>query len=94
MTPLDPQPAPGEPQAPGPAAPSPLGLQVQVEGKWLDALPPEQVVPQHYDLVCLAMQEPQYSASGVRELMRAIAAARVPCMSMFDIQSVKFSVNA
>lgn len=31
MTPLDPQPAPGEPQAPGPAEPSPLGLQVQVE---------------------------------------------------------------
>ena len=56
----------------------------------LDALSPEQVVPQHYDLVCLAMQEPQYSASGVRELMQAIAAARVPCMSIMNMPPLPY----
>jgi len=56
----------------------------------LDALSPDQVVPQHYDLVCLAMQEPQYSASGVRELMHAIAAARVPCMSIMNMPPLPY----
>src|SRR5262249_10868221 len=38
------------------------------------------VEPRDYDLVALAMQEPQYRSSGVRELLAAIASARVPCM--------------
>jgi hypothetical protein len=56
----------------------------------LDALSPDQIVPQQYDLVCLAMQEPQYSASGVRELMHAIAAARVPCMSIMNMPPLPY----
>ena len=56
----------------------------------LDALSPDQVVPQQYDLVCLAMQEPQYSAAGVRELMQAIAAARVPCMSIMNMPPLPY----
>jgi len=56
----------------------------------LDALAPEHVVPQNYDLVCLAMQEPQYSAAGVRELMHAIAAARVPCMSIMNMPPLPY----
>jgi len=56
----------------------------------LDALPPEEVDPQRYDLVCLAMQEPQYSAAGVRELMQAIAAARVPCMSIMNMPPLPY----
>lgn len=56
----------------------------------LDALAPEEVEPQHYDLVCLAMQEPQYSAAGVRELMQSVAAARVPCMSIMNMPPLPY----
>src|ERR1043165_7000400 len=38
------------------------------------------VDPSPYDLICLAMQEPQYRSPGVRELMEAVAHSRVPCM--------------
>src|SRR5262245_42050869 len=38
--------------------------------------------PADYDLVGLAMQEPQYRAPGVRELLDAVAKERVPCMSI------------
>lgn len=37
--------------------------------------------PCEYDLIGLAMQEPQYGAPGVRELLAAVATSRVPCMS-------------
>jgi len=50
-----------------------------------DACPPDEVEPLDYDLVCLAMQEPQYSASGIRELMQRIALARVPCLSVMNM---------
>ena len=56
----------------------------------LEALAPEQVDPARYDLVCLAMQEPQYSAAGVRELMQSVAAARVPCMSIMNMPPLPY----
>src|SRR2546430_4931669 len=40
------------------------------------------VNPSDYDLVGLAMQEPQYRSPGVRELLDAAAKSRVPCMSI------------
>src|SRR2546429_1432793 len=46
----------------------------------LSALLPVEVKPADYDLVALAMQEPQYRSPGVRELLDAVAKARVPCM--------------
>src|SRR5574343_1220056 len=61
----------------------------QLAGR-LDALTPDQVQPQRYDLVCLAMQEPQYSAKGVRELMQAIALAKVPCMSIMNMPPLPY----
>ena len=36
------------------------------------------VDPSDYDLVALAMQEPQYRSPGVRELLDAVAKAKVP----------------
>src|SRR6195256_3053271 len=42
---------------------------------------PAAIKPSDFDLVALAMQEPQYRAPGVRELLDAIAKAKVPCMS-------------
>ena len=37
------------------------------------------VNPRDYDLIGLAMQEPQYRSPGVRELLDAVAKSRVPC---------------
>jgi hypothetical protein len=51
----------------------------------LTASVPGEVDPRRYDLVCLAMQEPQYRASGVRELTEAVAKARIPCMSVMNM---------
>ena len=45
----------------------------------------EGVKPGDYDLVALAMQEPQYSSPGVRELLASVAAAKVPCMSIMNM---------
>ena len=56
----------------------------------LDAVTPTEARPEQYDLVCLAMQEPQYSASGVRELMRAIALAKVPCLSIMNMPPLPY----
>ena len=48
------------------------------------------VKPQDYDLVGLAMQEPQYRSPGVRELLAAVAAARVPCMSIMNMPPLPY----
>jgi hypothetical protein len=46
--------------------------------------------PADYDLVALAMQEPQYRAPGVRELLEAVAKARVPCMSIMNMPPLTY----
>jgi hypothetical protein len=46
--------------------------------------------PAAYDLVGLAMQEPQYRSPGVRELMTRVAAARVPCMSIMNMPPLTY----
>ena len=46
--------------------------------------------PAKYDLVVLAMQEPQYGSPGVRELLDAVAKARVPCMSIMNMPPLPY----
>ncbi|HEV3008916.1 MAG TPA: hypothetical protein VGX52_07775, partial [Burkholderiales bacterium] len=46
--------------------------------------------PSEYDLVALAMQEPQYRSAGVRELLDAIAKAKVPCMSIMNMPPLPY----
>ncbi|MCC6887793.1 MAG: hypothetical protein IT536_04585 [Hyphomicrobiales bacterium] len=46
--------------------------------------------PKSYDLVGLAMQEPQYRSPGVRELLDAVARARVPCMSIMNMPPLPY----
>jgi len=46
---------------------------------------PESVDPSAFDLVVLAMQEPQYGSDGVRELLGRVAAARVPTMAIMNM---------
>jgi hypothetical protein len=67
----------------------------------LSASVPGALNPAEYDLVALAMQEPQYCSPGVRELLDAVAMARVPCMSIMNMPPLPYlaripgvSVNA
>ncbi len=48
------------------------------------------VNPGDYDLVALAMQEPQYRSPGVRELLDAVAKAKVPCMSIMNMPPLTY----
>jgi hypothetical protein len=56
----------------------------------LSAEGPATIKPAEYDLVALAMQEPQYRSSGVRELLDAIAKAKVPCMSIMNMPPLPY----
>ncbi|HYC49231.1 MAG TPA: hypothetical protein VED01_27455 [Burkholderiales bacterium] len=56
----------------------------------LSADGPAAVKPSDYDLIGLAMQEPQYRSPGVRELLDAIAKARVPCMSIMNMPPLPY----
>jgi len=46
--------------------------------------------PADFDLVALAMQEPQYRSPGVRELLQAVAKSRVPCMSIMNMPPLPY----
>ncbi len=56
----------------------------------LSASGPQDAQPHDYDLVGLAMQEPQYRLDGVRELLDAVARARVPCMSIMNMPPLPY----
>jgi hypothetical protein len=56
----------------------------------LSADGPGAINPAEYDLVALAMQEPQYRSPGVRELLDAVAKARVPCMSIMNMPPLPY----
>ena len=56
----------------------------------LSAATPDAVDLGDYDLVALAMQEPQYRAPGVRELLDAVAKAKVPCMSIMNMPPLPY----
>ncbi|HXL64362.1 MAG TPA: hypothetical protein VN938_04820 [Xanthobacteraceae bacterium] len=48
------------------------------------------VDPKDFDLVGLAMQEPQYRSAGVRELLDAVGRAKVPCMSIMNMPPLAY----
>ena len=56
----------------------------------LSADAPGAVNPAGFDLAALAMQEPQYRSPGVRELLDAVAKARVPCMSIMNMPPLPY----
>ncbi|MEM6621978.1 MAG: 2-dehydropantoate 2-reductase N-terminal domain-containing protein [Pseudomonadota bacterium] len=56
----------------------------------LTALAPEDVNPADYDLVGLAMQEPQYAHHSLLTLMIKIAEARVPCLSIMNMPPLAY----
>src|SRR4051794_36709532 len=51
----------------------------------LVAATPDEVAPGEFDLIVLGMQEAQYGAPGVRELMGRVARAGVPCLAIMNM---------
>ena len=56
----------------------------------LDAAGPGDVDPADFDIIGLAMQEPQYRSDGVRQLMARVAASGKPCMSIMNMPPLPF----
>lgn len=54
------------------------------------AVEPHDANPEDYDLVALAMQEPQYGAASVRELMERIAKSNKPCLSIMNMPPLPY----
>ncbi len=68
--------------------------QIEIDSRNLpgkvSAAGPGDVNPKDYDLIGLAMQEPQYRSPGVRELLDAVAKSRVPCMSIMNMPPLPY----
>ncbi|MEL7467194.1 MAG: 2-dehydropantoate 2-reductase N-terminal domain-containing protein [Pseudomonadota bacterium] len=56
----------------------------------IDAKTPDNVDPTEYDMVGLAMQEPQYGVHEIWTLMVKIAEARVPCLSIMNMPPLPY----
>ncbi len=56
----------------------------------LNAVTPAKADPASYDLVGLAMQEPQYRAAEVCDLLARVAAAKRPCLSVMNMPPLPF----
>jgi hypothetical protein len=61
----------------------------KLKGK-LRAGGPSDFKPGDFDLIGLAMQEPQYRQPGVRELLDQVAKSRVPCMSIMNMPPLPY----
>jgi hypothetical protein len=68
--------------------------QIEIDSRKLpgkvSAAGPAGINPADYDLVGLAMQEPQYRSPGVRELLDAVAKSKVPCMSIMNMPPLPY----
>lgn len=68
--------------------------QIEIDSRKLpgkvSAAGPTDVNPKDYDLIGLAMQEPQYRSPGVRELLDAVAKSGVPCMSIMNMPPLPY----
>ncbi len=51
---------------------------------------PGTVNPTDYDLVALAMQEPQYRSTDIKDLLDRIVEAKVPCMSIMNMPPLTY----
>jgi hypothetical protein len=56
----------------------------------VDAATPEDVDVSRYDLVCLAMQEPQYANHTIRVLLIKLAEAKLPCLSIMNMPPLPY----
>jgi hypothetical protein len=71
--------------------------QIEIDSRTLpgkvSAAGPAEVDPRQFDLIGLAMQEPQYGSPGVRELLDAVARSRVPCMSIMNMPPLPYMMR-
>ena len=56
----------------------------------LTASGPDGIDPKAFDMVVLAMQEPQYGQPAVRALLDAVGKAKVPCMSIMNMPPLPY----
>lgn len=56
----------------------------------VDAVTPEEANPADYDMIALAMQEPQYGMSSVRDLMQKVAESKKPCLSIMNMPPLPY----
>lgn len=56
----------------------------------VDAQTPQQAEPEQYDMIALAMQEPQYSSPEVKGLLNRIAASGRPCLSIMNMPPLPY----
>jgi hypothetical protein len=70
--------------------PSPLDVSSKKLPGSLAAATPEGVQPERFDLAVLGMQEAQYGAPGVRELMGRVAKSRVPCLAIMNMPPLAY----
>jgi len=56
----------------------------------LNALGPSDVDISTYDLIALAMQEPQYGADEIAELLKEIGLSKKPCMSIMNMPPLPY----
>ena len=54
------------------------------------AVTPGNARPENYDMIGLAMQEPQYGEPSVRALMRNIAKSKKPCLSIMNMPPLPY----
>ena len=56
----------------------------------LSAATPDAVDPAAFDLIVLAMQEPQYGSGGIRELMPLVGRSGVPCVAIMNMPPLPY----
>ena len=69
---------------------SPLDIASKNLPGTLSAATPDDVDPGRFDLIVLGMQEAQYGASGVRELMGRVAESRKPCLAIMNMPPLPY----
>ena len=70
--------------------PAPLDIASKGLPGSLSAATPDAVDPGAFDLIVLGMQEAQYGASGVRELMDRVGQSRKPCLAIMNMPPLPY----
>ena len=56
----------------------------------IEAIGPDQVKADEFDLAVLAMQEPQYRSADIKNVLKDLAAAKIPCMSIMNMPPLTY----
>jgi len=68
----------------------PVELKSQELSGSVTATSTEKAIPEDYDLIVLAMQEPQYASPQVSQLLKRTALSKKPCMSIMNMPPLPF----